>query len=161
MSMNNYPTYHFWTQINIKDLCFTAALHFSHCHEISLYFHDVSLTWGLWLWSLTPLSTVFQLYRGGQLHWLRKPGYPEKNIDMPPVTDKVYHIMLYRVHLARAGFEHTTLVVSWTLRFELKLKSKHWFEHSYHISKTITIKGYKCEWAWTTIQHTIFGHKLI
>jgi len=36
---------------------------------------------------LTPLSTVFQLYRGGQLYWCSKPEYPEK------VNDKLYHIM--------------------------------------------------------------------
>ena len=36
-----------------------------------------------------PLSTIFELYRGGKFDWWRKPEYAEKTTDLPEVTDKI------------------------------------------------------------------------
>jgi hypothetical protein len=56
-------------------------------------------------WCLMPLSTIFQLYRGGQFYLWRKP---QKSTDLPPITDKLYQHNV--IHLAWVGFKLITSV---------------------------------------------------
>ena len=58
-----------------------------------------------------PLSTIFQLYHGSRFYWWREPECSEKTTNLPKVADKLYRIMLYRVHHAWTGFKLTMLVM--------------------------------------------------
>ena len=53
-----------------------------------------------YLWRLTPLSAIFQSYRGGQFYWWRKPQYSEKTTDLSQIIEGeglllLIHVILY------------------------------------------------------------------
>ena len=49
---------------------------------------------------LNPTFNNISVKSCGYFYWWKKPEYPEY---LPQVTDKMYHIMLSRVHLAMSG----------------------------------------------------------
>ena len=53
------------------------------------------------LWCLTPLSTIYPLYR--RVLFVEETGVPRENHRPVASRRQLYHIMLYRVHLAMSG----------------------------------------------------------
>jgi hypothetical protein len=67
-----------------------------------LIFFDIRFWLPLW-YLQTLLSNNISVICGGQCYWWRKPQYLDKTTDLSQITDKLDHIMLYRVHLAWTG----------------------------------------------------------
>ena len=90
------------------------------------------------VWCLTSFSTIWQLYRGNQFYWWRKPEYPEKITDLPQVTDKLLlHISVL-----------STTRISW-IRTHSFSDDRHWLhivgrKYIYHmiITTNALIKTY-------------------
>jgi hypothetical protein len=95
--LNLWVVWHYHTWLNPMFLLWTTDCMIigitTTCAISSNPTHDEVYAIQRGLWCLTPLWTIFKLYRGDQIYCWRKPKFSKKTTDLPKVTNKVYHIV--------------------------------------------------------------------
>ena len=84
--------------LQISEICFSLCLFLFSYHE-NLE-NRFTITWHPSSFVCRPLTFHILIFSSETTYWWRKPKYPVKTTDLSQVNDKLYHIMLYRLHLA-------------------------------------------------------------
>jgi hypothetical protein len=89
-----------------------------------------------WRWGPLCTRSTRLVYHGGQLYSWRKPKDQEKTTVLSQVTDKIYHIMLYRVHL------NTKVVSSNPNMARCTRYNTMWYSLSVTFDRSVVLSGY-------------------
>jgi hypothetical protein len=117
---------------------YVKMLSYSNYFQARWTCHTIAGGWfvcfGLEPWWLTHLSSIFQLYRGGQFYCWRKTEETEKTTNLLQLIAKHYHIMLHTSSWAR--LEPATLMMIGTDCIGRCKSNYHTFTSIYIQNKT-------------------------